>query len=154
MWGWVIHVNIWVNYPIYNAFQYCLWCNSWGNNWLFIYILYMYSEHQNCTVVLQFAEVLPLVHPQTNATLGSPPSSSSRPTSSSLASTSASHSWPENVKVLWNLIPGGIKSAVENGQRPSLLTEDKLLESLLIKWNFSSKHDTNPTRSQCLLLAK
>ncbi|XP_042609737.1 uncharacterized protein LOC109084889 [Cyprinus carpio] len=109
------------------------------------------QEHQNCTVVLPPAEVLPSVPPETNTTLGSPPSSSSRPTSSSLASASATHSWTKNFQVPWNLMPDGIKSAVENGQRPSPSDRRQMIRILADEMR---KHDTNPTRSQCLTVSR
>ncbi|XP_067284857.1 uncharacterized protein [Pseudorasbora parva] len=113
--------------------------SAWKNQVLF----------QNYTVVLQPAEVLPLVPPETNATLGS--SSSSTPTSSIVASTSASHSWPENFKVPWNLMPAGIKSAIENGLRPSPSDRRQMIRILADEIR---KIDTNPSRSQCLTVAR
>ncbi|XP_052441703.1 uncharacterized protein LOC127983555 [Carassius gibelio] len=95
--------------------------------------------------------VLPSVPPETNTTLGSPPSSFSRPTSSSLASASVTHSWTENFQVPWNLMPDGIKSAVENGQRPSPSDRRQMIRILAHEMR---KHDKNPTRSQCLTVSR
>ncbi|XP_067217734.1 uncharacterized protein [Chanodichthys erythropterus] len=103
-----------------------------------------HQEHQNCTVVLQPAEIIPLVPPETKTT------DSSKPTSSSVAST-ASHSWLENFKVPWDLMPPGIKSAVENGQRPSPSDRRQMIRILADEIR---KLEKAPTRSQCLTVTR
>lgn len=48
-------------------------------------------------------------------------------------------------------MPDGIKSAVENGQRPSPSDRRQMIRILADEMR---KHDTNPTRSQCLTVSR
>ncbi|XDV41940.1 hypothetical protein PO909_010712 [Leuciscus waleckii] len=48
-------------------------------------------------------------------------------------------------------MPAGIKSSVENGQRPSPSDQRQMIRILADEMK---KHDTNPTRSQCLTVTR
>ncbi|KAI7809133.1 hypothetical protein IRJ41_000258 [Triplophysa rosa] len=109
------------------------------------------QEKQNQTLVLQPVEVLPLVPSEASTTPDAPPSSSSSTSASSQGSIGVSHSWPENFKVPWNLMPAGIQSAIENGQRPSATDRRQMIRILADEMR---KHEENPTRSQCLTVTR
>ncbi|XP_016362301.1 uncharacterized protein LOC107703997, partial [Sinocyclocheilus anshuiensis] len=109
------------------------------------------QENQNQTVVLQPVEVLPLVPSEASTTPDAPPSSSSSTSASSPGSTGVSHSWPENFKVPWNLMPAGIQNAIENGHRPSPADRRQMIRILADEMR---KHEENPTRSQCLTVTR
>uniref|UniRef100_A0A672KZC7 Uncharacterized protein n=1 Tax=Sinocyclocheilus grahami TaxID=75366 RepID=A0A672KZC7_SINGR len=96
--------------------------------------------------------VLPLVPSEASTTPDAPPSSSSSTSASSPGSTGVSHSWPENFKVPWNLMPAGIQNdAIENGHRPSLADRRQMIRILADEMR---KHEENPNRSQCLTVTR
>uniref|UniRef100_A0A3B3RC51 Uncharacterized protein n=1 Tax=Paramormyrops kingsleyae TaxID=1676925 RepID=A0A3B3RC51_9TELE len=66
-------------------------------------------------------------------------------------STGVSHSWAENFKVPWNVMPAGIQSAIENDQRPSPADRRQMIRILADEMK---KHEENPTRSQCLTVTQ
>ncbi|KAK2907352.1 hypothetical protein Q8A67_006337 [Cirrhinus molitorella] len=106
-----------------------------------LFYLKLQAKHIVPSSVIQtvIVEVVPLVPTESNT-----PSSSSSTSARSLAS-SVSHSWPENFRVPWNLMPPGIQSAVEHNQRPS--PADRRQRVLADEMR---KHGPSPTRSQCL----
>lgn len=92
-----------------------------------------------------------MVPSEVNTTPNALPSSSSITSASSPGSTGVSHSWPENFKVSWNLMPAGIQSAIQNGQRPSPADRRQMIRILADEIRI---HEENPTRSQCLTVTR
>nr|XP_023659174.1 uncharacterized protein LOC111839466 isoform X2 [Paramormyrops kingsleyae] len=109
------------------------------------------QEKQNQTVVLQPVDVLPLVPCEASTTPDVRPSCSSSTSANSPGSTGVSHSWAENFKVPWNVMPAGIQSAIENDQRPSPADRRQMIRILADEMK---KHEENPTRSQCLTVTQ
>ncbi|XP_039608902.1 uncharacterized protein LOC120528891 [Polypterus senegalus] len=88
----------------------------------------------------------------------SPQTSSSGSSVSSMGYSASSTSvspvfvtWPETFQVPWDSMPTGIQMAIANCQRPSPADRRQMIRVLADEIR---KHESNPTRSQCLIVVR
>uniref|UniRef100_A0A673AGA4 Si:ch211-111e20.1 n=1 Tax=Sphaeramia orbicularis TaxID=375764 RepID=A0A673AGA4_9TELE len=85
----------------------------------------------------------------------SPPSSSSEPQSPCISSKVHQNTniskWYETFQVPWDKMPEEVQSAIANSKRPA---PDKRRQMIRVLVDEIRKHDTNPTRSECLIICR
>lgn len=113
---------------------------------------FFFSDQTSCV------KVTPLESTQIvfDTTMKDFPSSSSS-SSPSVSSTDRSITtvdlsvWPENFEVPWNRMPSGIKTAIALGKRPTAKDRREMIRIVVDEMRLT---ELNPSKSQCLIVAK
>ncbi|KAF4097387.1 hypothetical protein G5714_021395 [Onychostoma macrolepis] len=86
--------------------------------------------------------------PSSNSSSSCTPSVSSTDSSSATVDLSV---WPENFEVPWNRMPSGIKTAIALGKRPTAKDRREMIRIVVDEMRLT---ELNPSKSQCLIVAK
>ncbi|KAF4113966.1 uncharacterized protein LOC131541152 [Onychostoma macrolepis] len=86
--------------------------------------------------------------PSSNSSSSCTPSVSSTDSSSTTVDLSV---WPENFEVPWNRMPSGIKTAIALGKRPTAKDRREMIRIVVDEMRLT---ELNPSKSQCLIVAK
>ncbi|KAG2456475.1 PAXB1 protein, partial [Polypterus senegalus] len=109
-----------------------------------------HHEQKSSILAQQFVQASSPQHSPQTSSSGSSVSSMGY----SASSTSVSPvfvTWPETFQIPWDSMPTGIQMAIANCQRPSPADRRQMIRVLADEIR---KHESNPTRSQCLIVVR